>query len=203
MKTSHRISIIVAAALFLVPSGRLGAAIWSKPQPPSSPHLFPWPNLGSYSNPQQTSNSTWSPVRRQASDPTWRPATTPSGEQPLPKASLILLDNIEPNTSTNAIAQASILSPHKAVLRLQDLEPGRIYPTQWLLVDGQGKTVLCPSYTFTPTSSTYVLCLSVGPDYRSYQPGRLHWSVAVAGIGVFSARITLSPPETSNQNKNK
>ena len=93
--------------------------------------------------------------------------------------------------------EVSMISPHKAELRLFNLKPGKPCKIHWLLQDAQGVELLRDDFEFTPTQSVDTAWRSFQPDYKTHRAGNWTWKAKVDGAGRYSAEVTVLPPTPS------
>ena len=124
-----------------------------------------------------------------------RKATAEAVPQPLKRGNVLFVTDVsEPLNTEVAQEEVSFMKPHKVILRLCDLEPGRGYEMNYKLTDAGGTEVTSGNGITKPTEKEWFIYDTVQPELKTHKPGRWCWSFTVKGVGSYTAKFTVLPP---------
>lgn len=124
-----------------------------------------------------------------------RSATAEAAPKPLKRGNVLFVTDVsEPLNTEVAVEEVSFMKPHKVILRLCDLEPGRSYDMNYKLTDAGGTEVTSGNGITKPTEKEWFIYDTVQPELKKHKPGRWCWSFTIKGVGSFTAKFTVLPP---------
>jgi len=124
-----------------------------------------------------------------------RNATSEAAPKPLKRGNVLFVTDISEPLNTEVVEQeVSFMKPHKVILRLCDLEPGRGYQMNYKLTDADGSEVTSGQGVTTPTEKEWFIYDTVQPELKKHKPGKWCWSFGVKGVGSFTVKFTVLPP---------
>ena len=109
---------------------------------------------------------------------------------------MYVTDKIAEDPSGTAISEISIAQPHRAMLRLVDLQPNQLnrsYESTWRLFDPNGREMVKTVFRFTPPNTPFTVWHKFSPNHKVDKAGRWKWMVDVPELGRYATEIGILP----------